>query len=92
LPRVTAHYVPYAQLPDGQEVIVGAKDECGWEVFLPIIDATVPPERVEQIERQVGRMLTETFGMGLDACAEAIAERRLSGSGPGRAAAASAQI
>jgi hypothetical protein len=90
-PQVTAHYVPFAQLPADQSAIVGARDGCGWEIFLPIIDASVPPERVEQIEQQVGRMLTETFGMGLEACAEVVAERMLAGAGPTARATARAQ-
>lgn len=73
-PQVTAHYVPYAAMPEGQPVIVATRDEAGWEAFLPILDASVPADRIEQIEQQVSKMLTETFAMGYEACGRRLAE------------------
>ena len=73
-PQVTAHYVPYAEMPEGQPVIVGAKDAAGWEAFLPILDAGIPADRIEEIEKQVSQMLTETFVKGYEACGRRLAE------------------
>jgi hypothetical protein len=84
-PKVTAHYIPYTDMPDGQTAVVGARDDCGWEVFLPIIDTGMPPDRVRQIEQEVGQMLTQTFVKGYEACGRKLAERMIAQGAPAQA-------
>jgi hypothetical protein len=76
-PTVTAHYVPYAELPDGQAAFTVARDDCGWEAFLPIIDPGMPADQIRELEQEVGGMLTRTFIAGYEACAHRLAEQMI---------------